>query len=65
MDVLNHHFIRLGLTRAKALQTARRFPRETHRRFAVPKSNAFTLGPYSEAVDIVFLLFYGFLKKMR
>jgi len=43
MDVLNHNFIRLGLTRAKALQTASRFPRETRRRFAVPKSNAFTL----------------------
>jgi hypothetical protein len=43
MDVLNHNFIQLGLTRAKALQTARRFPRETRRRFAVPKSNAFTL----------------------
>ena len=44
MDVLNYNFIRLGLTRAKALQTASRFPRETHRRFAVPKSNVFTLG---------------------
>jgi len=43
MDVLNHNFIRLGLTGAKALQTASRFPRETRRRFAVPKSNAFTL----------------------
>ena len=43
MDVLNYNFIRLGLTRAKALQTASRFPRETRRRFAVPKSNAFTL----------------------
>jgi len=43
MDVLNHNFIRLGLTRAKALQTASRFPRETRRRFTVPKSNAFTL----------------------
>jgi hypothetical protein len=43
MDVLNHNFIRLGLTRAKALQTARRFPREIRRRFAVPKSNAFAL----------------------
>jgi hypothetical protein len=40
MDVLNYNFIRLGLTRAKALQTASRFPRETHRRFAVPKFNA-------------------------
>jgi len=37
MDVLKSHFIRLGLTRAKALQTARRFPRETRHRFAVPK----------------------------
>jgi len=43
MDVLNHNFIRLGLTRAKALQTASRFSRETRRRFAVPKSNALTL----------------------
>jgi hypothetical protein len=43
MNVLNHNFIRLGLTRAKALQTANRFLRETRRRFAVPKSNAFTL----------------------
>jgi len=39
----NSNFIRLGLTRAKALQTASRFPRETRRRFAVPKSNALTL----------------------
>jgi len=65
MDVLNHNLIRLGLTRAKAFQTARRFTRETHRRFAVPKSKAFNLEPYSEAVDIVLLLVYGFLKKMR
>jgi hypothetical protein len=43
MDVLNHNFIRLGLTCAKALQTASRFPRETRRRFAVMKSNALTL----------------------
>jgi len=43
MDVLNHNFIRLGLTRAKALQTDRRFPREIRRRFAVPETNAFTL----------------------
>ena len=42
MDVLNYNFIRLGLTRAKALQTARRCPRETRRRFAVPKSNVIT-----------------------
>ncbi len=44
MDVLNHNFIRLGLTRAKVLQTARRFPRETRRRFAVAKSNGSSLG---------------------
>jgi hypothetical protein len=43
MDVLNHNFIRLGLTRAKVLQTISRFPRETHRRFALPISNALTL----------------------
>ncbi len=43
MDVLNYNFIRLGLTRAKALQTASRFPREIRRRFAAPKSNAFAL----------------------
>jgi hypothetical protein len=43
MNVLEHNFIRLGLTRAKALQTASRFPRETRRRFAAPKSNAFAL----------------------
>ncbi len=29
IQVLNHNFIRLGLTRAKTLQTASRFPRET------------------------------------
>ncbi len=43
MDVLNYNFIRLGLTRAKALQTARRLERDIRRRFAVPKLNAFTL----------------------
>jgi len=32
------------LTRAKALQTVSRSPRETRRRYAVPKSNAFTPG---------------------
>jgi len=43
MDVLNHNFVRLGLTRAKALQTATRFPREIRRRLALSKSNAFAL----------------------
>jgi hypothetical protein len=52
MDVLHHHFMRLGLTRAKALQTAIRFPRETRRRFAVPKSNVFTLHKVQLHVEI-------------
>jgi len=46
IDFLSHNFIRLGLTRAKALQTVSRFPRETRRRYASPKSNAFALDPY-------------------
>jgi hypothetical protein len=52
MDVLNYNFIRLGLTPAKALQTASRLKREMRRRFAVPKSNAFTLPypPFSLAI---------------
>jgi hypothetical protein len=37
-----HDFIRLGLTRAKALQTVSRFPRETRRRYAALKSNVIT-----------------------
>jgi len=48
MDVLTHNFIRLGQTRAKALQTVSRFPRETRRRFAAPKSNVLTLDPNAE-----------------
>jgi len=43
MDFFCYHFIRLGLTRAKALQTISRFPIETRRRYAVPKFNFFTL----------------------
>jgi hypothetical protein len=43
MDFLSHNFIRLGLTRAKALQTVSRSPRETRRRYAALKSKAFTL----------------------
>ncbi|MDH3838907.1 MAG: hypothetical protein OET57_19355, partial [Desulfobacteraceae bacterium] len=42
-DCLSHPFIRFGLTRAKALQTVIRFPREIRRRSAASKSNAFTL----------------------
>ena len=43
MDLLTHNFIRLGLTRANALQTVSRFSRETRRRYAPRKSNAFAL----------------------
>ena len=43
IDFLSHNFIRLGRTRAKALQTVSRFPRETRRRYAARKSNNFTL----------------------
>jgi len=46
MDVLNYNFIRLGLTRAKSLQTATRLPRETHRRSAVPKEEAKKRSPF-------------------
>ena len=51
MDVLNYNFIRLGLMRAKALQTARRLERETRRRFAVPKLNAFTQAALLRRID--------------
>jgi len=51
MDVLNHNFIRLGVTRAKALQTATRLERDMRRCFAGPKSNAFTLGGNIIPVD--------------
>ena len=40
-----------GQTRAKALQTVSRFPRETRCRYAAPKSNAFTLWKYSFPLD--------------
>jgi hypothetical protein len=39
----NHKRVWVGLTRAKALQAVSRFPRETCRRYAIAKSNAFTL----------------------
>jgi len=51
MDVLNSNFIRLGLTRAKALQTASRSPRETRRRFAARKLNAFALTLFAPSID--------------
>ena len=56
MDVLNHNFIRLGLTGIKALQTARRFPRETRRRFAATKSYGFTLNRITSLLDNKILL---------
>jgi hypothetical protein len=40
-----------GLTRAKALQTANQFPRETRRRSAVPKSNPLTLPGLVKFID--------------
>ena len=43
LNYLNHHFIRFGLTLAKALQTVTRFLWENSCRFAEPKSNTFTL----------------------
>jgi hypothetical protein len=49
---LSHDFIRLGLTRAKALQTVSRFPRETRRRYASLKSNASILFAFEKTLDI-------------
>jgi len=43
IDSLGYNSIRLGLTRAKALQTVSRFPRKTRRRHAAPESNAFAM----------------------
>ena len=43
LDCLSGHFIRFGLTRAKALQTVIRFSRETRRRCAGPKSETIAL----------------------
>ena len=56
MDVLNHNFIRLGLTRAIALQTASRFPKETRRRFAAPKSYGLTPNRIASLLDNKILL---------
>jgi hypothetical protein len=54
IDFLSHNFIRLGLTRAKSLQTVSRFPRETRRRYAALKSNAFVLTRFSGLFDKLF-----------
>jgi len=43
IDFLNYNFIRLGLTRANALQTVSRFSRETPRRSAASKTTVFAL----------------------
>jgi len=52
MDVLNHNFIRLGLTCAKALQTATPLERDMRRRFAVGKLNGLTPGVGKMSVDL-------------
>jgi len=57
IDFLSHNFIRLGLTRAKALQTVSRFPRETRRRYAAPKYKSFTLVLFSKHIDTLSLVF--------
>jgi len=56
----SYNFIRLGLTRAKALQTVRRFPRETSRRSAAPESNTFALLELKKEFD--FILSSGYQK---
>jgi len=58
---LTHNFIRLGLTRAQALQTVSQFPRETRRRYAAPKSNTFTLQGLTGFVDTMSILKYMYM----
>jgi hypothetical protein len=43
INFFGHTFIQLGLTRAKALQTVSRFPRETRRRYAMAETDKFAL----------------------
>ena len=64
MIFFSYNFIRLGLTRAKALQTVSRFPRETRRRYAASKSNAFTLtlGTLDHLSLLIYLKGYPKLK---
>jgi len=50
-----------GKTRAKALQTVSRFPRETRRGYAAPKSNAFTLKSLTGFVDTMPILKYMYM----
>jgi len=57
---LGHHFVRLGLTRANALQTVSRFPRETHRRYAGQKSN--TVAPGLAKTDLVSTIYMHYNK---
>jgi hypothetical protein len=46
-----HNLIRLALTLAKSLRTVSRFSKETRRRYAVLKSNVFTLLVWDLWVD--------------
>jgi hypothetical protein len=43
IEFFSYNFIRLGLTRAKALQTVSRFARETRRRSAASELNMFAM----------------------
>jgi hypothetical protein len=52
LDFLSHRFIRLGLTGPKALQTVSLLSSEIHRRYAVSKSNVFTLYINIGSIDI-------------
>ena len=52
IDFLSNNFIRLGPTRFKARQTVSRFPRETRRRYAAPKSHAFTQFQNVHRIDL-------------
>jgi len=51
INFFSHNYIRIGRTRAKALQAVRRFARENRRGYAVPKSNAFALVKKSNKLD--------------
>ena len=61
-DILSQNFIRIELMS----DTLSRFPIETPRCYAEPKSNAFTLRPYSTENVFTLGIFYDcFLKKMK
>jgi hypothetical protein len=48
----------LDTERDRALQTVSRFPEETRRGYAAPKSNAFTIFYYITSIEIFKRLFY-------